>query len=232
MPGPLAVVGEALVRRPHGEGARGQLAPARRPSEGAAAGVARRAGGRYAPAGSICRAWSTVSVCCASCSATISKTKPPASQRTGRGRRGRWPRAPPACARARRPGSGAPRPRRGSRRPRGARAGVSKASYTSSSSGWSAGWPPTAARQPQLLVRGDVAEVPERRAEERGGLAHQVLVRQRREEIQGPPAGRGEPLGEMGSAIVHATSIPHTPRDRRVRLLTPWGPSHEGVIGG
>ena len=61
----------------------------------------------------------------------------------------------------------------------------------------------------ELLVGGDVTEIPERRAEEDVRLTDEMLVIEWREERERAHTGRVEALSEYRSEIVHASSIPH-----------------------
>ena len=60
-----------------------------------------------------------------------------------------------------------------------------------------------APHQPQLLVRRDVTEVPDGWAQQRAGLAGQVLVRERPEDPERPAARPLQPVGEHRSQRVH-----------------------------
>ncbi len=60
-----------------------------------------------------------------------------------------------------------------------------------------------APHQPELLVGRDVAEVPERRAQQRRVLAREVLGGERREQGQGPGPGGLEAAGDLRGEHAH-----------------------------
>ena len=196
--GPPGTVDPAVRRRPTGPRAAARPAAAGR--RGASPGASSRCAGARGAATSSCRTGSTPS-------------------RADDGERALAHVGEVARARRR---------RRAARSRRAPRAASRRRRSVAARSGCSSGSPPRRWHEPEVLVGGDVREVPDQRAHERVDLALELGVRQVRDERERPLAGVPQGLLRVGHRVVHHTpglqhhSLGGDSPPSRPRRAPPW----------